>query len=92
MVALSSCEVEYIVGRVATYQTIWLSSFMKDVKVDIKKPMKLLTNNKSAISLAKNLIAYGRSKHIETKFHFLKDKVQLCMECGKCVIAQLRFK
>jgi hypothetical protein len=34
-----------------------------------------MIDNKSAINLAKNPIAHGRSKHIETKFHFLRDQV-----------------
>jgi hypothetical protein len=34
-----------------------------------------MVDNKSTISLAKNPIAHGRSKHIETKFHFLRDQV-----------------
>ena len=29
----------------------------------------------SSINLAKNPMAYGRSKHIETQFHFLRDQV-----------------
>ena len=32
-------------------------------------------DNKSAISLSKNPVCHGRSKHIETKFHFLRDQV-----------------
>jgi hypothetical protein len=34
-----------------------------------------MVDNKSTISLARNPIAHGRSKHIETKFHFLRDQV-----------------
>lgn len=37
--------------------------------------VKLMVDNKSAISLARNLVAHGRSKHIETRFHFLRDQV-----------------
>ena len=37
--------------------------------------VELLVDNKSAIDLAKNPVSHGRSKHIETKFHFLRDQV-----------------
>lgn len=37
--------------------------------------MRLLVDNKSAIDLVKHPIAHGRSKHIETQFHFLSDQV-----------------
>jgi len=33
-------------------------------------------DNQSPINLAKNPISYGRSKHIETKFHFLREQVR----------------
>jgi len=35
--------------------------------------MELMVDSKSSIDLAKHLVAHGRSKHIETKFHFLRD-------------------
>ncbi|BAT82356.1 hypothetical protein VIGAN_03236000 [Vigna angularis var. angularis] len=34
-----------------------------------------MVDNKSAISLSKNPVFHGRSKHIDTKFHFLRDLV-----------------
>jgi len=39
------------------------------------KPLTLKIDNKSAISLAKNPIFHGRSKHIETRFHFIREQV-----------------
>lgn len=34
-----------------------------------------MVDNKSAINLAKNSVSHGRSKHIKTRFHFLRDQV-----------------
>jgi len=48
---------------------------MKELKSEVKKPLKLKIDNRSAINLAKNPIAHGRSKHIETKFHFIREQV-----------------
>jgi hypothetical protein len=45
------------------------------MKIDIAEEIELRVDNKSAINLAKNPIAHGRSKHIETKFHFLRDQI-----------------
>ncbi|XP_050908473.1 uncharacterized protein LOC127122125 [Lathyrus oleraceus] len=47
-----------------------------DLKIKVRKPVKLMIDNKSAISLAKNPVIHGRSKHIDTKFHFLRNQVQ----------------
>jgi len=73
--ALSSCEAEYIASTFATCQAIWLDNVMKELKCEVKKPLKLNIDNKSAIKLAKNPIAHGKSKHIETRFHFIREQV-----------------
>ena len=48
--------------------------------------MKLMIDNKSAISLTKNPVLHGRSKHIDVRFHFLrnltKDEVIDIEHCG----------
>lgn len=75
VVALSSCEAEYIAASYAACQALWLDSLIKEVQVEVMRPIQLHVDNKSAINLAKNPISHGRSKHIETKFHFLRDQV-----------------
>lgn len=37
--------------------------------------MILMVDNISPIDLAKNPIAHGRSKHVETRFYYLKELV-----------------
>lgn len=44
--------------------------------------IKLLMDNMSAIALSKNPVHHGRSKHIDTKYHFLRE----CIEDGKVEI------
>jgi hypothetical protein len=73
--ALSSCEAEYIAGTFAACQALWLHSVMKELECEASKPLLLRIDNKSAISLAKNPISHGRSKHIETKYHFIREQV-----------------
>ena len=41
-----------------------------------------MVDNQPAIALAKNPILYDRSKHIDVKFHFLRD----CVDGGQVVI------
>ncbi|XP_058748407.1 uncharacterized protein LOC131621385 [Vicia villosa] len=47
-----------------------------DLKIKVSKFVKLMIDNKSTVSLAKNPILHERSKHIDTKFHFLHNQVQ----------------
>jgi len=72
VVALSLCEVEYIAAE-ATCQCSWLETLLEELKLEQKKPVQLFVDNKYAISLSKNPVFHGRSKHIETKFHFLRS-------------------
>ena len=52
-----------------------MSSLLEELGVVTTDAIKLLVDNKSAIDLAKNPVSPGHSKHIETKFHFLRDQV-----------------
>ncbi|WVY89158.1 hypothetical protein V8G54_034672 [Vigna mungo] len=75
MVALSSCEAEYIAFAETACQCLWLEALLIDLKLKYKKPVQMMVDNKFAISLSKNPVFHGRSKHISTKFHFLRDLV-----------------
>jgi hypothetical protein len=79
VVALSSCEAEYIASANAACQGIWLSRLLGEL-LNIQAPtVKLLVDNKSAIALSKNPVHHDRSKHIDTRFHFIRD----CVDKGE---------
>jgi len=48
---------------------------MSEIGVEIEKPIQLLLYNKSTINLANNPISHGKSKHIEPRYHFLREQV-----------------
>jgi hypothetical protein len=48
----------------------------------------LKVDNKSAINLSKNPIHQDRSKHIEVKYHFIRE----CVEGGKIILEQISTK
>ena len=75
VVALSSCEAEYIAASEATCQAVWLDALIKELQLEKSGKVKLLVDNKSVIDLAKHPASHGRSTHIETNFHFLKEQV-----------------
>jgi len=75
VVAFSSCEVKYIAAAEAACQCLWLETLLEELKLKFHKPMQLCVDNKYAISLFKNSASHGNNKHIETKFHFLRDQV-----------------
>ena len=59
VVALSSCEAEYITASAASCQGMWIIRFIEEL-LNIKvRPVKLVVENKSAIALSKNPSQHG---------------------------------
>jgi hypothetical protein len=75
IVALSSCEAEYVAASFAACQAYWIEMLLSELKTVEATKMRLLVDNKSAIDMANNPVSHGRSKHIERRFHFLRDQV-----------------
>lgn len=79
VVALSSYEAEYIATATATCQGVWLGHLLAELRGEEPAAFNLKVDNQSAIMLSKNLVFHDRSKHIDTKFHFIRD----CIEEGR---------
>jgi hypothetical protein len=82
VVALSSCEAKYIASASAACQGIWLSRLLGELLRIKALKVKLLVDNKSAIALSKNPPHHDRSKHIVTRYHFVRE----CVEQGEANI------
>lgn len=91
VVAISTCETEYIASCSAACQALWLSVLLKELKLWNEKAVDLLVDSKSEIDLAKNPESHGRSKHTNTKFHFLRDQVSKGMIKFQYCIAELQL-
>ena len=48
---------------------------LKIFGVDSPKPVMIMCDNSSVINISKNPVQHSRTKHIELRYHFLKDKV-----------------
>ncbi|KAL8116754.1 hypothetical protein AgCh_023059 [Apium graveolens] len=84
-VALSSCEAEFMVATVASCQAVWLRKLLSKIIGLNIPPVTLFIDNKSAIDLAKNPVFHGRSKHIDIRFHFIRE----CIENGDIVVKHI---
>ena len=76
VVALFSCEAEYIAATSAACQLIWLGQLLGSLYGKAAMAAKLLIDNQSTIQLCKNPVFHGRSKHIETRFDFIRESVE----------------
>ena len=75
IVTLSSCEAEYVAAASCVTQAIWLRNLLKKVHLQQDESIEIFTDNKSTLALGKNLIFHDRSKHINIKYHFVRDCV-----------------
>lgn len=66
----------------AACQAIWLKNLLAEVTGKSGGPVVLYIDNKSAIDLAKNPVFHGRSKHIDIRYHFIRQ----CVEKGEIVL------
>jgi len=74
IVALSTCETEYV-ATTSACQSVWLNNIMTQIGFNLDVPIKIYVDNVSAINLAKNPVFHQRSKHIDIRYHFLRDQV-----------------
>ncbi|WJX72888.1 hypothetical protein P8452_56724 [Trifolium repens] len=86
VVALSSCEAEYIAASLCACQAAWMENLMNEILGEDHGAIEMNIDNMSAINLAKNPVSHGRSKHIEMRFHYLREQVSN----GKLVLKHCR--
>lgn len=75
-VSLSTTEAEYIAASSAVKEVLWLHQLLDDIDESdkVNKPTVLYIDNQSAIKLVKNSEFHNRSKHIEVRYHFIREK------------------
>ena len=74
-VALSTCEAEYMSLVAAIQEGKYLTSFLNEIINLNQKMFTLHSDNQSAIALAKNPVQHQRTKHIDVKYHFVRDEI-----------------
>ncbi|GJT32705.1 retrovirus-related pol polyprotein from transposon TNT 1-94 [Tanacetum coccineum] len=73
--AISSMEAEYIALSGCRAQVLWMRSQLTDYGLGFKK-IPMYSDNKSVIALCCNNVQHSRSKHIDIRFHFIKENVE----------------
>lgn len=75
-VSLSTSEAEYIGSSNATKEAIWVRRLLQDLGELENGPTTLCVDNQSAIRLVKNAEHHKRTKHIDIKYHFVREKYE----------------
>ena len=78
-VALSTCEAEYMALCETSQEAIYLERVFRDLMCDYdgnKVPVHIFGDNQGSLDLVKNPVKHNKSKHIDIRYHFIRD---LCM-------------
>ena len=81
-VALSTAEAEYVALSSTAQESVWLKHLTTELGSPPKTPTTIFEDNQSAIAMTKNPQFHGRAKHIDIKYHFIREQVN----CGNVIL------
>ena len=74
--ALSTIEVEYVAACSSSCEVVWMRKLLSDI-FDLQLDATFIhCDNQSCIKLLENPVFHDKSKHIEIKYHYIRDMVQ----------------
>ena len=74
-VALSTTEVEYMAAVEAGKEVIWMKHWIGELGIR-QEEFWLHCDNQSVIDLAKNAAYHSRTKHIQRRYHWIRERVE----------------
>uniref|UniRef100_A0A2N9F566 GAG-pre-integrase domain-containing protein n=1 Tax=Fagus sylvatica TaxID=28930 RepID=A0A2N9F566_FAGSY len=76
-VALSTMEFEYVACSAAIQEAVWLRRFLQRLNIvaSAMDPVTIYSDSMAALAYAKDLKYHGKTKHIEIKYHYIRDMV-----------------
>ena len=76
VIADSTMEAEYIATSEAMKEAFWYKKFAIEIGVMPSDAIPLYCDNNGAIALAKELRSHQKSKHIERRYHLIRDYLE----------------
>ena len=76
IVALSTSEAEYVALSSVTQEAVWLKRLLNSINAIPPGPVVIMEDNQGAIAIARNPVAHARTKHIDIRFHYIREAIQ----------------
>jgi len=73
---LSSTEVEYVALTHCTTEVLFIKNLLKEMKMSVSLLMIIHEDNAGALFLAQNHALGLRTKHINVRYHFVRDLIE----------------
>ncbi|KAK6153453.1 hypothetical protein DH2020_013092 [Rehmannia glutinosa] len=74
-IATSTQIEEYIVAGSCCAQVLWMRQQLRDYEIE-EKEIPIMCDNTSAIAITQNHVLHSRTKHIDVRYHFIRDHVE----------------
>ncbi|UYV66183.1 hypothetical protein LAZ67_4000630 [Cordylochernes scorpioides] len=76
-VSLSTMEAEYLALSQTTKEAVWIATILKELKflTNFAFPLIIHCDNRSAIDFSKNNVENNRSKHIDIRYHHVRERI-----------------
>ncbi|KAI3692839.1 hypothetical protein L6452_32663 [Arctium lappa] len=74
-VSTSTVEAEYVAAASCCSQVLWMKTQLRDYGQQFDR-IPILCDSKSAIAISANPVQHSKTKHIDVRYHFLKDHVE----------------
>ncbi|KAJ9542163.1 hypothetical protein OSB04_028669 [Centaurea solstitialis] len=74
-VSLSTAEAEYVAAACCCSQVLWMKTQLADFGFTMQR-IPIYCDSKSAIQITANPVQHSRTKHIDIRYHFIKDHVE----------------
>ena len=76
IIALSSCEAEYVALAETCKEVTWIREILKSFGITTSEATLVYTDNQSCIAMVENKKQSNKTKHIDIKYHYVKEEVE----------------
>lgn len=83
IVALSSTEAEYVALTETCKEVLWLKRLTNDFNILVPETTLIKTDSQSCVAMIYNQKSSGRTKHIDARYHFIRNQVEEKRVCLK---------
>ena len=78
--SLSTAEAEYIAAGSCCSQLLWIKKVLTDYGIS-QDTMVVYCDNSNAIDISKNSVQHSKTKHLEIRYHFIRNLVERKIVC-----------
>ena len=74
-VALSTAEAELMAAAEVIKEVLWMKYILNELMYEVSLPINIFIDNQSTIKIIQNDVEHDRTKHIDIKYYFMKEKL-----------------